>query len=108
MRYSLGLVVCPPCNDFVSAFTSHIERKRFVILPKLTGVENTFETFVRNDVISDWLLSDMASSMEKYALTRSKALALIEGGEDRFMEGLKSVYTTRFDDRILEPLKGLP
>ncbi len=53
-----------------------------------------------------FMLSDMKNLMKRYSLPKrdDEALALIETGEDFYIEKFRRVYRERFDDWIQNPL----
>ncbi|OAO04494.1 hypothetical protein A8B75_07750 [Sphingomonadales bacterium EhC05] len=104
IQYERGLVVLPAVDDRERAFADCMAGRRYLALPRTIRVENTLQSIVENGQISDWMLSDMTGVMREYTLPRAEALALIETGEDRFVESLKRVYGKKFDDRILKAL----
>jgi len=107
IRYDFGLTVASREMRASGSLESNLVNRSFVILPKTTPPKNTLDTFVYDNQISDWLIDDMLSTMEKYCLSHRDAISLITEGNDRFLNSLQRVYQDRLDHKILHPLSKL-
>lgn len=88
--------------------TSELEEKlrigKYVALPKTIPSKHSLDMIVSEKGVSPWLLSEMSGLMERYCLSSSEALDLINGADDKLIENLRSVYGQKFDRLILKPL----
>lgn len=88
-------------------FFSNVANRKYLGLPRTIPSKNTFDTFVENNKISEWLMDTMIFDMQNYTLPYGEAVSLINSKRERFLENLQSVFKQRVQEVISGPLENL-
>jgi hypothetical protein len=105
--YDLLLVVVSDLTDPLQSLKDSIAARKCLALPKTVAPAHSLDMLALEGRLSDWLVAEMESDLDRYTLAPRPALDLIRNGDDRFIWKVRQVFGQRLQQEIEEPLAQL-
>lgn len=106
--FDYGLTVIPSdCESSAFRLQENLREGRYVALPKTVPSRHSLDMIVSEKGISTWLLREISRLLERYSLSSTEALEIINRGDDKLIAQLRSVYREKFELLILKPLSDI-
>ena len=103
VEYDIGFTILERA-DKSDQLRENLVSMQHLSLPRTLPTKNSLDTALTSNGLSDWLVDDMLNLMNRYCLSYEDACILINSGQNRIINGMRSVYGERFDRLISEPL----
>jgi hypothetical protein len=102
--YAYGITVPFKTLDRKDGLLQGLAAGRWVSLPRTIPKKYSLDMFVTDNVLSEWLKSDIEIMLQRFTLPVENALTLVRESEDRLLANFRTAYRERFTENIINPL----